>query len=175
MTRRLLTLAAAALLAAIPATSHAQSFSLAGGLSQPNGTLSDGVNSGYNATLGVNFGAPLLPIGARIEGGFNGFDYKGNTSGNVRIMDVSANGIVNLGMMYGIGGLGYYSRRVEQTLVGTKVSDSQSAMGLNVGAGIRFPLGTLSPFAEIRYHAMLGDKDKGADMKFIPITFGIQF
>ena len=86
--------------------SAASFISLAGGLSQPNGDLSNGVGSGYNATLGFNFGAPLIPVGARIEGGLNGFNYKGGASGDVRIMNVTANGIFNLGMPYLIGGLG---------------------------------------------------------------------
>lgn len=176
MTKRLLALLAASLLAAAPVSSHAQSISLAGGLSQPNGDLGTGVSSGYNATLGLNFGAPLIPLGARIEAGLNGFDYKGGTTGNVRIMDVTANGIFNMGMPYLIGGLGYYNRRINETVAPLgNVTDTQSAMGFNIGAGVRLPLGTLSPFAEVRYHAMLGDKNKAANFKFIPITFGVQF
>ena len=174
MTRQLLTLLAAGLLAAAPAAS-AQSISLAGGLSQPNGDLSNGVGSGYNAALGFNFGAPLIPLGARVEGGLNGFSYKGGATGDVRIMNVSANGIFNMGMPYVIGGLGYYNRRVNETVLGTRVTDTQSAMGLNGGIGLRLPLGTMSPFAEVRYHAMMGDKAKGANLRFIPITFGVQF
>jgi hypothetical protein len=175
MTKRFLTLLAAGMLAAVPVSLQAQSISLAGGLSQPNGDLSNGVGSGYNATLGMNFGAPLIPVGARVEGGLNGFSYKGGASGDVRIMNVTANGIFNMGMPYLIGGVGYYNRRINETVLGTKVTDTQSSAGLNVGAGIRLPLGTLSPFAEVRYHAMLGDKDKAANFRYIPITFGVQF
>ena len=175
MTRRLLSLLAVGLLAAAPASLHAQSISLAGGLSQPNGDLSNGVGSGYNATLGFNFGAPLIPVGARIEGGLNGFNYKGGASGDVRIMNVTANGIFNLGMPYLIGGLGYYNRRTNETVLGSRVTDTQSAVGVNGGVGMRFPLGTMSPFAEVRYHAMLGDRTKAANFRFIPITFGVQF
>jgi hypothetical protein len=114
-------------------------------------------------------------VGARVEGGLNGFSYKGGASGDVRIMNVTANGIFNMGMPYLIGGVGYYNRRINETVLGTKVTDTQSSAGLNVGAGIRLPLGTLSPFAEVRYHAMLGDKDKAANFRYIPITFGVQF
>lgn len=173
MTRRLLAVLAAGLLAAAPA--QAQSFSIAGGLAQPNGDLSNGVGSGYNAAIGLNFGAPLIPLGARIEGGINGFDYKGTATGNVRIMNVTANGIFKLGMPYLIGGLGYYDRRISETVVGTNVTDSQRALGFNVGGGVSLPLGLLSPFAEVRYHAMLGDRDKAANFRFIPITFGVKF
>lgn len=177
MNRKLLAVLAIGLLAVAPASLHAQKASLllAGGLSSPNGDLKEGVESGYNATVGLNFGMPLIPIGARLDAGLNGFNAKAGSSGNLRIMNVSANGIFSLGMPYMIGGLGYYSRRVEDTVAGVKVTDTQSAMGYNVGAGVKFPLGMLSPFVEARYHAMLGDKDKGADLKFFPIVFGITF
>ena len=175
MTKRFFTLLAVAVLVIAPASIRAQSVSLAGGLSQPNGDLSDGVGSGYSAALGFNFGAPLIPLGARIEGGINGFNYKGGASGSVRIMNVTANGIFKLGMPYMIGGLGYYDRQIKETVVGTQVSETQRALGFNVGGGVSLPLGMLSPFAEIRYHAMLGDKDKAANFQFIPITFGVKF
>ena len=175
MTRRLFAVLAAALLAAVPTAASAQSISLAGGLAIPVGDLEKSASSGYNAALGLNFGAPLVPVGARIEGGINGFDYKSGASGNVRILSVSANGIFNLGMPYLIGGLGYYNRRISQTVLGATATSSESAAGINVGGGLRFPLGTLSPFAEVRYHAMLGDRAKGANLQYVPITFGIQF
>ncbi len=175
MSRRLFAVLAAGLLAAAPVSLRAQSLSLAGGLAVPVGDLRDGVNSGYNAALGLNFGAPLVPVGARLEGSINGFDYKNGGAGNVRIMNVTANGIFNLGMSYLIGGLGYYDRRIRETVLGSTVTDTERAAGLNIGGGLRLPLGTLSPFAEIRYHAMLGDKNKAANFQYIPITFGIQF
>ena len=175
MSKRLLAVLAAGLLAAAPAAVTAQSVSLAGGLSLPVSDLKDIAESGYNAAIGLNFGAPLLPFGARIEGAINGFNLKDNVNGDVRILNVTANGIFNLGMPYLIGGLGYYNRRIKIDEIGLRATDSEGAAGINVGAGIRLPLGTLSPFAEIRYHAMLGSKDKGTNLQFIPITFGIQF
>ena len=175
MSKRLLAVLAAGLLAAAPAAVTAQSVSLAGGLALPVSDLRDVADAGYNAAVGLNFGAPLLPFGARIEGAINGFNFKNNVNGDVRIMNVTANGIFNLGMPYLIGGLGYYNRRIKVSQAGLTSSGSESAAGINVGGGVRLPLGTLSPFAEIRYHAMLGDKDKGANYQFIPITFGIQF
>ena len=175
MSKRLLAVIAAGLLAAAPVAASAQSVSLAGGLALPVSDLKDVTDAGYNAAIGLNFGAPLVPFGARIEGAINGFNLKGNLNGDVRILNVTANGIFNLGMPYLIGGLGYYNRRIKLEGITGSSSNSESAAGINIGGGIRLPLGTLSPFAEIRYHAMLGDKDKGANYQFIPITFGIQF
>ncbi len=172
MSRRLFAVLAAGLLTAAPATLRAQSISLAGGLALPVGDMNKSEQTGYNATLGFNFGAPLVPVGARIEGSINGFNHKNNVAGDFRVMSATANAIFNLGAPYLIGGLGYYNARVKVTSLGVSSEASESGAGINIGGGIRFPLGTLSPFAEIRYHQMLGNND---GVKFVPITFGIQF
>jgi hypothetical protein len=174
MTRRLLAVLAASLLAAAPAALSAQSMSvsLAGGLSLPTGDLGDGVESGYNGTLGLNFGAPLIPVGARLEGSINGFNAKGSGSGDLRVLSATANATFGLGMPYVIGGIGYYNARVKATVGTVTAEQTESGAGFNIGAGLSFPLPALSPFVEIRYHQMTGDN---SDIKFIPITFGIKF
>lgn len=169
MTRRILTALAATLLAVAPATLHAQSFSLAGGLAMPTSTFGDAEQSGYNGTIGLNFGAPLLPVGARLEGSINGFNHKNNLSGDTRVLSATANATVGLGMPYLIGGLGYYNARVT---VGSLGEATKSGAGFNIGAGLTFPLPALSPYVEVRYHQMTGD---ASDVKFTPITFGIKF
>ena len=178
MSRRLLAVLAAGTLLAFPAASHAQSTSIlvSGGLSLPMSDLGDFSNSGYNVNLGLAFGAPLIPVGARIEGGFSSFDGKGGGS-TTRIASATANAVLNLGPTgaapYLIGGLGIYNRRFDSDV--TDVSNSQTSAGVNIGGGIRFPLGGISTFLEARYHVMLGSQDEGANLQFIPISFGVQF
>jgi hypothetical protein len=168
MYRRLLAVLAAGFLAAAPATLHAQSISLAGGLSLPLSDFGRVEQSGYNGTLGLNFGAPLVPVGARIEGSINGFNHKNNVGGDTRILSATANATFGFGMPYLIGGLGYYNTREKTPIFDT----TRDGAGINIGGGVRFPLPSLSPFVEIRYHQMLGNNDV---IKFVPITFGIQF
>jgi opacity protein-like surface antigen len=168
MTRRLLAALAAGLLAVAPVSLHAQTISLAAGLALPISDFGDFEQSGYNATLGLNFGAPLIPVGARIEGSINGFNHSNNVNGDTRILSATANATVGLGMPYLIGGVGYYNAR---TTIGNLEGTSSSA-GINIGAGMSFPLPSLSPFVEVRYHQLFGDND---GIKFIPITFGIKF
>ena len=190
MTRRLLAVLAAGALLAIPAASHAQSTSIlvSGGLSVPVGDLSDGANSGYNVNLGLAFGAPLIPVGARIEAGFSSFEGKDvevttpfqgqDARVTTRIASATANAIVNLGPTgaapYLIGGLGIYNRHFSgnDALI---VPGDKTTAGVNIGGGIRFPLGGISTFLEARYHMMLGSSDEAANFKFIPISFGVQF
>jgi hypothetical protein len=178
MTRRLLAVLAAGALLAVPAASRAQSTSIlvSGGLSVPMSDLSDFSNSGYNVNLGLAFGAPIIPVGARIEAGFSSFDAK-NGGGSTRIASATANAILNLGPTgaapYLIGGLGIYNRHFsDEGLVSTP---DKTTAGVNIGGGIRFPLGGISTFLEARYHVMLGSRDENSNYQFIPISFGVQF
>ena len=177
MTRFLRATVFAMSLAAAPALVRAQvSFGVAGGLNAPVGRLGEIADLGYNAAAGVNIGGTTVPIGARLEIGYNGLGYKGG-SGDVRIITGIANAIFNFGMTkdapYLIGGLGAYNRGSGSGTLG--YGTSSTALGLNGGAGLRFPLSGLSTFFEARYHVMLGNAADGTNYQFIPITFGIVF
>jgi hypothetical protein len=119
----------------------------------------------------LNFGGTRLPISARFEGGLNGFGLK-DTDLNVRIVTGTANAIVNFSQKadspYLIGGLGIYNTKVGDF-------DSDNSAGVNIGGGLRFPLGELTTFVEARYHSTLSDNQRGGRLQFIPITFGVVF
>ena len=178
MTRKLLALLVFGAIATAPAVASAQlstSFSIAGGLAMPHGDGSDQLNSGYNLAAGLNLGAPLLPVGVRVEGAYNAFEMKGNTSLNsasANIASGTVNATLGLGLPYVIGGIGYYSAGGKATINGvSQTVDRTNAFGVNGGVGVRLPLGVMSTFAEVRYHKAMGD----IDSSYIPITFGIQF
>ena len=162
--------AALALVPFHPALSQAQ-LSVSGGIAAPVSDLSDVADLGYNVNAGLNFGGTFLPIGVRLEGSLNGFNLK-DINEDVRILNATANAIVNLGHQSGspylIGGVGLYNSKFGS-------AGSENAVGVNLGGGLRFPLGTLNTFFEARYHAMLGDRGDGANLQYIPITFGILF
>lgn len=172
----------AGLLAAAPATLRAQlstSLGVSGGLSVPLQTLADRADAGYNAAFGVSFGAPLVPVGIRLEVGVNGFTGRSTglvTFTDTRIFTGTANATLALGAVgaspYLIGGVGAYRR---QFVADAGTSSSRTAGGFNGGAGFRFPLGTISTFVEARYHQMLGNAADGTDYRFVPVTFGINF
>jgi hypothetical protein len=147
------------------------SLSVAGGIAAPMGNLGDDADLGYNVGVGLNFGGTRLPIGARIEGALNGFGLK-DFDEDVRVLTGTANAIVNFSQNadspYLIGGLGIYNSKVGDF-------DSDNSAGINIGGGLRFPLGGLSTFLELRYHSTLGDEGPGGRVQFIPITFGIAF
>jgi hypothetical protein len=145
-------------------------LSVSGGLAAPVSDLGDVADLGYNVAAGLNFGGTVLPIALRLEGALNGFGLK-NSNENVRILDATANAVVNFSQKsdspYLIGGLGIYNTKFSD------LSSSDNGAGINLGGGLRFPLGTLNTFFEARYHAILGERNRG--MQFIPITFGVVF
>ncbi|MEO6527157.1 MAG: hypothetical protein ABIP93_11070 [Gemmatimonadaceae bacterium] len=146
-------------------------LSVSGGLAAPVSDLGDFADLGYNVAAGLNFGGTRVPIGLRFEGALNGFGVKDRDE-EVRILNATANAIVNFSQKsdspYLIGGLGLYNSKYASF-------PSENALGVNIGGGLRFPLAGLSTFFEARYHAMLGNRDRDANLQFIPITFGIVF
>ncbi len=152
------------------------SFLVAGGINAPVGTLGDIADLGYNVAVGLAIGGPIVPVGLRFEGGYNGLGLKGG-GGDVRIITGTANAVFNVGPQsdapYLIGGLGVYNRSVSTNATG--YGSSRTAIGINGGGGLRFPLTGLATFFEARYHIMLGNSSDGTNYQFIPITFGIVF
>jgi hypothetical protein len=173
MIRKLLAAALSGILVLTPFTSSSAqtSLSVAGGLSAPVSDLGDVSDLGYNIGVGIDFGGTRVPVGARIEGGLNGFGLKGSDE-SLRIATGTANAIVNFSQRadspYLIGGLGIYNSKLGDF-------DSDNAAGINIGGGLRFPLGQLTTFVEARYHTTLGDDQRGGRLQFIPITFGVVF
>ena len=167
-------LSMAAILFVAPALRAQASFSVAAGAAVPVGSTADGVKVGYNATLGIGFKPPLAPIGLRIEGALNQMDAKAAAGGSSRIMAGIANLTLSgagmpIPMGYLIGGVGMYNFSV----TGTPIKPaSETKFGLNIGAGLNFPLTGFSTFLEARFHYI---STEGSSAKFIPITSGIKF
>jgi len=177
MIKRLLAaLATASVLGGAPALHAQASLLISGGLNAPVGRLGEITDMGYIITGGLNLGAPIAPVGARLEGSYSDFGFKGG-GGDIRLISGTANAIFNLGITrdapYLIAGVGAYNRSSGSNNFG--YGNGSTAVGINGGAGLRFPLNGLSTFFEARYHIMLGNAADGTNYQFIPITFGISF
>jgi opacity protein-like surface antigen len=76
--------------------------------------------------------------------------------------------------IYGIGGVGWYRRLID--LRGPSPvpeMSSNSALGVNVGSGVEFPLsGKLKMFGELRYHYAYNSR---TPTQVLPITFGFRW
>lgn len=178
MMKRLLAMIVAAGVMVGAATASGQtSLIVSGGLNAPVGRLGDLTQMGYVVSAGVNLGAPVSPVGLRLEGSYSDLGYQNGADGDIRLISGTANVLFNLGSTrdapYLIAGLGAYNRSSGSSAFG--YGDGNTAIGLNGGAGLRFPLNGLSTFFEARYHVMLGNANDGTDYQFIPISFGISF
>lgn len=168
---RLLSRAAIAIAAIVfvaPALHAQASINVALGAAVPVGDAADGVEMGYNATVGVGIKPPLAPLGVRVEGMFNSFAFKGPIDASNRVMALTANGTFSMiPTVYAIGGVGMYNSKAS-----VSGSSSSTDLGFNIGAGVNIPLTGFGTYLEARFHHVAGD---GGNFQFVPITFGVKF
>jgi hypothetical protein len=175
MSRKLLTVAALTFFALHVAAAHAQmGYGVAAGLSAPTGNFGNSVDAGYNVTGMLTFSAPLAPVGLRVEGSFNEFNYKSTilSGAKARLLSGTANVVFSSpGIMgpYLIGGLGIYDA---STSCSGCTLPSSSKIGFNGGGGFKFGLSGFSAFLEARYHYI---PVSGSSTSFIPVSFGVTF
>ncbi|HEX5831301.1 MAG TPA: outer membrane beta-barrel protein [Gemmatimonadaceae bacterium] len=157
-------------------------FGIAGGAALPNGDFGDLANTGWDIGGQYSFTPPVLPIGFRAELGYSRYGVKeefmpSGVDANIGILQGVANAVWSpvgaLGVApYVIGGVGMYNVKVSAEADGASASEDETKVGLNGGAGIRFPLGGMRGFAEVRYHSIFTEEE---NMTFIPLRFGIEF
>jgi hypothetical protein len=173
MSRKMLAVAAFALMAPVAMAQAQLKFGIGAGASVPSGDFADAVETGYHflATAGIK--PPLAPVGFRVDGMFNQFNYKTSLldGESQRLMGLNANAILSMpGAVvlspYIIGGVGMY-----RSTSSVANSGSSTDPGVNIGAGISFGLAGFGAFAELRFHDVMGDNS--SHLRFIPITFGI--
>jgi hypothetical protein len=150
------------------------SLDLAVGAAIPVGDFSNGFNTGYNGTAGLELTSIGSPVGIRLEGMYNHFGGRTDLVQNqpdARIIAGTANLVYNLpgqGIRpYLIGGAGYYGLKLD-----LPNAASTNKFGLNGGVGAVFPLSGFNTFVEARLHHVFTDN---SSTQFIPVVFGIQF
>ncbi|MGQ0642108.1 MAG: outer membrane beta-barrel protein [Gemmatimonadaceae bacterium] len=152
---------------------------IAGGASAPQGRLGDGSEIGWHALATVNLSSVMLPLGIRIDAAYNRFSVSQTTG------DVTRDGYQGVGSLTGnltyrlpmwnspfspylIGGMGAYRSRCSD--VSICVGDTE--FGWNAGLGTKLYVLGFRSFLEARYHRT---ERLGADVHFIPVSFGIVF
>ncbi len=149
------------------------SIGLAGGVSLPQGDLSDGANTGWHALGTVVVSTLMQPLGLRLDVAYNRFAFS-DADGHQDVGSATLNGTYRLPMTnspmspYLISGLGAY--RSECSLAAG--CDATTRFGWNVGLGAKvFALGFRS-FVEARYHRTTrGD----SQVNYFPLTVGVMF
>ncbi len=156
------------------------SLDLAVGAAIPVGDFSDGFNTGFNGTAGLELNSIGSPVGVRFEGMYNKFgareDVLGRNAPGVRVVAGTANlvyGLPGQGIRpYLIGGGGYYGWKRD-----TDGASSVNNFGLNGGIGAVFLLSGFNTYVEARLHHVFTDdvQTNFSATQFIPVVFGIQF
>jgi opacity protein-like surface antigen len=177
MSRKMLAVAAFALIAPVAMAQAQIKFGIGAGASIPSGDFADGAETGYHLMATAGIQPPLAPLGFRVDGSFNEFNAKAATDVKLRTMALTANGIFSMpGAIvlspYAIGGIGMYNNKSN-----VDGDEGSNDFGYNIGAGIKFGLAGFGAFGELRWHNMRVDDGLGgkANVRFIPITFGLTF
>jgi opacity protein-like surface antigen len=163
---------------------RAMYFNIAGGASMPTGVLNDLFKTGFNATASLGWNPPSMPIGLRIDGGYDRLMGRDVTilGSTVALDDASIwSGLAELTLgipltiarlsPYIVGGGGVY----HFTNYNTDASSSDDSMtkgGWNAGGGVTFSFGRTNLFLESRYMSISTPGDAAT---FVPIVLGLTF
>ena len=161
-------------------------FGLSGGWAVPSGDLADVTDMGYTLGASVQSKRERSSFSFRADVGYTslaggrfalaGADYD---APNARILSGTVNLILSspAGWRFGpyvVGGVGIYNidyGAVDDPVVADEF-DNSTDVGLNVGAGLRFPLGPVNAFTEIRWHNVSSGEP---NRYFAPIVVGVTF
>jgi opacity protein-like surface antigen len=150
---------------------HAGAAIPVGSTNSSSSGANDGLTTGFRAGVGLELHAPLMPVGLRFDGDFDRLGFDGG-GGNASIWSVTANAVLSPALIpiYFIGGVGFYSTKVNVDGVGS--SNSETDFGFNLGAGLQLPLTGFSTFIEARYTRINTELEA---TQYIPIVFGVRF
>lgn len=164
------------------------SFGISAGLALPMGDFGDVVNAGFNINGLVRYTPTTLPITFRGELLFQHFGAKDDgvdAGGSSQVIAVVPSVVYDFTTQssvkpYVLGGIGVYHTKFSAsgTIEGIDIegidfdaSSSSTDLGIHAGAGIRFPLSSITGFVEARIQDVFGD---GSEYVF-PISFGVTF
>lgn len=178
-----LALMTSCLLLVASAHAHAQrlvSIGLGGGVSFPQGDLSNGANTGWNALGAIIVSTPMQPLGLRADVAYNQFPFSATaqsaigSAGNQRVGSLTANATYRLPSAgtpispHLIAGLGAY--RTDCSL--STGCAAVTRFGWNVGLGTKLYVLGFRSFLEARYHRA---RVEGGNANYFPLTFGLIF
>jgi len=152
------------------------------GASIPTGDMGDGAETGYHVGLLAEAKPVLLPIGVRADVIYNEFGSSGEDDVDFRLLNVNANAIFEMpgvGLRpYLLGGLGWYRGNFNAD---GESGDAESAIGFNVGGGIKFGLAGFGAAVEAHYRSVNLEFDvpvigtQELKTTFVPVSFVLTF
>lgn len=199
MMKAAVALAAVGMLAAGEAQAQVK-LMVGGGLAAPMGAFGEtdfasmeegyGASNGFNAMVGAQLGAPLLPVKLRIDGSYNRFGISedlGDVDANYQILAGTANAVFALPtpgpiQPYLLAGVGVYNAKLSGDDVPEGEEVAETKLGINGGVGVNLSLGALQMFGEARIHNIFMSEVEvdditfeASDIRMVPITVGLRF
>jgi hypothetical protein len=156
------------------------SIGVGGGMSLPQGDVSDAVNTGWHALVTAGLSSPMQPLGLRLDIAYNRFGFSDQQQvalggdGHLTASSATLNVTYRLPKAtwpvspYILWGIGAY--RTECSL--GRDCESRIRYGWNYGLGAKLFFLGFRNFVEIRGHRT---KSRGGDVHYFPLTFGIMF
>jgi hypothetical protein len=156
------------------------SIGLAGGVSLPQGNLSDAASTGWHGLATLALSSLVLPQGVRVDIAYNQFAFSDDaqtqfgSDGNVSVGSATLNLTYRLPMTnspmspYLITGLGAYQSKCS----GGPACEASTRFGWNVGLGSKLAVLGTRTFVEARYHVT---SRGGGSIRYFPVTLGLLF
>ena len=172
---------ATAVFAAPAAAQMPVQFGIGGGVTIPLGDFADGVGMGFHGNALVQFTPAGSPVGIRVDGMYSRFSFDDLDDANYQLISGTANAVYTFQTAessmfhpYLIAGVGAYNNKATFG----DVSDSETKLGINAGAGFDYNAGGAVIFVEGRFHnVFLGDDSEvgPSSLNMVPITVGVKF
>lgn len=155
------------------------------GFAVPVGDYGTGLNTGLDLMGAAEYHpAATGPFYFRGEIGYSNFGYSGG-GGSSGILRIDADGLYDFPMpssklkVYALAGLGLYHVSATFDLCGIapyySCSESSTGLGINFGAGVRYPLNPVQLFFELRYQLPLTAPFALSSAPFFPFQFGVRY
>ncbi|HVE80122.1 MAG TPA: outer membrane beta-barrel protein, partial [Gemmatimonadaceae bacterium] len=151
-------------------------FGISAGATMPMGDYGDVAGMGYHAQGSAEIAPKGMPVSWRADLVYDRHSGKEDVVGpdaTFSTLGMAVNAVYAFqgqsARPYLLGGLGMYRSGGE--IDGTEL-EASTDFGINAGAGVRFNLGQIRSFAEVRLHNIMTE---GSATRVIPITFGLVF
>jgi hypothetical protein len=155
------------------------------GFAVPVGNYGTFLSTGLDVMGAVEYRpAATGPFYFRGEVGYSHFGYNVNGGGSSNILRIDADGLYDFPLsgtpvnIYALGGLGIYHVSYSSDIcnaLGVNCGASSTGLGLNLGAGIRYPINPVQLFFELRYQLPLTAPGLLSSAPYFPFQFGVRY
>jgi opacity protein-like surface antigen len=154
------------------------------GFAVPVGDFGTGLNTGLDVMGAVEYRpAATGHVYFRGEIGYSDFGYSG-ISGSSGVWRFAANGLYDFDthsplQVYGLAGIGIYHVSWTADLCGVapfySCTESSTGFGINLGAGVRYPVNPVQLFFEVRYQVSFAAPFSLGSAPYFPFQFGVRY